>query len=210
MKKVWEFALTAKQASAIAICLTLAILLFSAAGFVAGLIVAGTRAPTLAVTPRELPKPALPALADGKGVDKPAVPAAKEETKAPAPATQPPAPPEETKASAATAPAGSAPAPAAASPAAALTANAKSAPPPIQIEVQVGSFSKEDNARNVLEHLKQVGYPATSFSMTDAHNRQWHVVQVGPYADYDNASRIALELSGKYRVEPRLVPQTEF
>ena len=78
MKKVWEFALTAKQAFAIAICLTLAILLFSIAGFMAGLLVAGNRNPLLAVTPRELPKPVLLALPDGKGADKPAVPAAKE------------------------------------------------------------------------------------------------------------------------------------
>ena len=93
---------------------------------------------------------------------------------------------------------------------ASAAAAAKPAPLPIRIAVQVGSFSMEDNARDVLERLKRFGYPATSFSMTDGRNRQWHVVQVGPYADYDDASRVATELSGKYRIEPRLVPQTEF
>jgi cell division septation protein DedD len=230
MSKVFEFALSAKQAAIIAGCLALAGLLVSVAGFAVGLLVASNPNGPLAWARPEIPKPALklPAVPVPQ-LKKPevAVKSPEIETAVPSPAVAP-APSAEIKTagadtktaatdtksaaadskSAATGPApgdkGSVPAPASAA------VPAKPAPLPIRIAVQVGSFSLEDNARSVLERLKRFGYPATSFSMTDGRNHQWHVVQVGPYADYDDASRIATELSGKYRIEPRLVPQTEF
>lgn len=227
MSKVFEFSLTTKQAAIIAGCLTLAGVLVSVAGFAAGLLVGSNPTGPLAWARPEIPKPALklpevkpPAVSVPK-LKQPEVAAKSPEVKtvvpppavaaAPMPETKTTVagtavPVEETKPAAAPASTdkGTVPAPASAA------AAPKPAPLPIRIAVQVGSFSLEDNARDVLERLRRFGYPATSFSMTDERNREWHVVQVGPYADYDDASRIATELSGKYGIEPRLVPQTSF
>ena len=81
---------------------------------------------------------------------------------------------------------------------------------PIQMTVRVGSFSIEENARNFVERLTRFGYPALDIPGTDAHGRHWNVVQVGPYAAYDDASKAAMELSAKYRLEPVIVPVTTF
>ena len=102
----------------------------------------------------------------------------------------------------------SAQAPAALTPAVATTV--KPAPLPIRMAVQVGSFSLEENARNFVERLKRFGYPAVDLPDTDTRGRQWHVVQVGPYAAYDDASKTALELSTKYRLQPLIIPLTAF
>lgn len=208
MSRIWEFALSVKQAIAITVCLALAALMFLVAGFAGGIIVAlnnrvplallrsGTPAPALAAVPVKPPVPEVKKLPAAAESPVPAIAGSSER---------------ETPVVAAVAPesaAASGSGDKAAVPV--VAAAAKPTPLPIRIAVQVGSFSAENNARSVLERLKRFGYPATSFAMTDARSRTWHVVQVGPYADYDDASRIAMELSGKYRIEPRLVPQTEF
>jgi cell division septation protein DedD len=207
VSKVFEFALSAKQAAVIAGCLALAGLLVSVAGFAVGLLVASNPNGPLAWARPEIPKPALrrpavpmPQLKKPEAAAKspeirmvvpPLALAAgpSEETKT-APAETKTAPGEtktavaETKTAVAetkTAAAGPAPGDKGNVPVpASAAAAAKPAPLPIRIAVQVGSFSMEDNARDVLERLKRFGYPATSFSMTDGRNRQWHVVQVGP------------------------------
>jgi cell division septation protein DedD len=81
---------------------------------------------------------------------------------------------------------------------------------PIQMTVRVGSFSIEENARNFVERLSRFGYHALDIPGTDAHGRRWNVVQVGPYAAYDDASKAAMELSAKYRLDPIIIPVTTF
>jgi cell division septation protein DedD len=198
VKKVWKFALTGKQATLIAVCLALAGLLSSLSGFAVGLLVASNRRGVLAVARPELPKPAF------KTPGVPALQLQKPESTAKSQGKDrvvpPPvvsvAPPAETGKGAVS----STEAPAAVKPVSL----------PIRIAVQVGSFSTEEAAGDALERLHRFGYPATSFPMTDGHNREWHVVQVGPYAKYEEASRVAMELSARYRIEPRIVPLTNF
>jgi cell division septation protein DedD len=81
---------------------------------------------------------------------------------------------------------------------------------PIQMTVRVGSFSIEENARNFVERLSRFGYNALDVPGTDALGRHWNVVQVGPYARYDDASKAVMELSAKYRLEPVIVPVTMY
>jgi cell division septation protein DedD len=195
VKKVWEFALTGEQAAIIAVCLVLAGLTSSLSGFAVGLLVASNRHRVPAVTHPEIRKAAL---------------------RMP-PASIPQAPEPESTAKSqgkdmTVPPPASAAAPSAETGKGAVSTQAavKPASLPIRIAVQVGSFSTEENARNVLERLQRYGYPATSFPITDGQHREWHVVQVGPYAKYDEASRVAMELTARYRIEPRIVPLTNF
>ncbi|MDP9169692.1 MAG: SPOR domain-containing protein [Acidobacteriota bacterium] len=83
---------------------------------------------------------------------------------------------------------------------------AKPAPLPIRLAVQVGSFSLED-AGDIVQRLKLLGYPAAAYAQNDGRGHG-SVVQVGPYSAYDMASRTVLDLSGKYRVGPVIVPLT--
>lgn len=232
MNKVWEFAVTPKDAAVIAGCLVLAGVLLSGTGFVTGLIVAprymafqAKAAVTMAQSAKSAPPqpaeaPVKPKLAIPA---EPAVLAAKNET--PASTAQAPfatgiesAVVAVSPAAMQAAPAGAAMPPAApapmaapapiAAPAPVAAAVPKPAPLPIRLAVQVGSFSIEKNARNIVERLTRLGYPAAAFPTTDAQNRRWSVVQVGPYAAYESASRTVLELSRNYRLQPVIIPLT--
>lgn len=220
MNKVWEFAVTPKDAAVIAGCLVLAGVLLSGTGFVTGLIVAprymafqAKAAATMARSAKSAPPqpaeaPVKPKLAIPA---EPAVLAAKNET--PASTEQAPfatgiesAVVAVSPAAMQAAPAGAAAPPAAPAPIAAAVP--KPAPLPIRLAVQVGSFSIEKNARDIVERLTRLGYPAAAFPTTDAQNRRWSVVQVGPYAAYESASRTVLELSRNYRLQPVIIPLT--
>jgi cell division septation protein DedD len=236
MSKVWEFAVSPKQAAIVGACLTFAGLLLSGAGVVAGLLLAprfpGFEARMAAdpkvsaaslphVAAQPLPKPALPKLPDttqasssgSPAVQQPLVPAQPEPAVAALPRTglesSVIAPVPASPASPASASTGLVAATSTSSaPAAGMTL--KPASLPIQMTVRVGSFSIEENARNFVERLNRFGYHALDIPGTDAHGRHWNVVQVGPYAAYDDASKAAMELSAKYRLEPVIVPVTTF
>jgi cell division septation protein DedD len=107
-----------------------------------------------------------------------------------------------TTASTATTPAASAPAGAAAkgpsdatsAPAAAELATRVPPYSGVQLAVQVGSFLEKSNAEKLAEELKAEGY-APQIIVGGHAPKQWNIVRVGPYRDWDEASEIAAVLS---------------
>jgi cell division septation protein DedD len=188
MNKVWEFGVSSTRLAVVAGCLALAIVVAGGAGFAAGVLLAPQFAP------------AKPVLATSKA--KQAAP------KVPVPQPEPPAAAKPVAAEA------SAPRPAENKPAtkeaAAAAVPVARQVPPIQLDVQVGSFSDEKNAQSTVDRLKRSGYPAFAFLWTDASSRSWHVVQVGPYAAYDTASGVVMELTTRYNMDPFIIPAKSF
>lgn len=71
-------------------------------------------------------------------------------------------------------------------------------PLPMAFSVQVGAFLLEKEANSVVEELKQKGYTpyiATAWGDWNGKKRLWHQVQIGDYADREQASLAAAEFS---------------
>ncbi len=201
MSKVWEFALTPKRLTAVSVCLGLAGVVLAAAGFAAGVIAAPrVRSDLALVTPGAAAKSMFPKLA-GRMV--PAKAPAKPEASSEQPAAVKPALEASAPAPAPAPAPGPVPAPAAPKPADSAAAAAK--PLPIQLDVRVASFTSDERARNTVTQLRDSGYPANDVPLKDASSLQWHVVEVGPYAAHEAASRTVLELSTKYGFSPVIV-----
>lgn len=141
-----------------------------------------------------------------------AVPA-KKETASPEPAAAPQAAASARPAAASPAPAeakaGASPPPAAPSPASPVPATSAAAPAAapatastpmtanssgVELAVQVGAFLDKANAEKLAERLKEAGY-ASQIVLGGHAPRQWNIVRVGPYHDWDEASEIAALLS---------------
>jgi cell division protein FtsN len=63
-----------------------------------------------------------------------------------------------------------------------------------QLAVQVGAFLEKSNAEKLAEELKAEGY-APQIIVGGHAPRQWNIVRIGPYRDWDEASEIAAVLS---------------
>lgn len=127
------------------------------------------------------------------------------------PAAAPPTPaPQEAPAPASTA----APAPAAPAPQPAATASARPAAtvdgsttePALQLAVQAGSYSEKANAERLARLLQDKGYDATVTGRTDARQRTWHVVRLGPFGTWESASKVANELYASHNVDALVRP----
>jgi cell division protein FtsN len=120
---------------------------------------------------------------DGSGTAAAEPAAATAAASSPAPAS-PAAPEPDAKAATAAAPASPAPEPPA------------RVPPysGVQLAVQVGAFLEKSNAERLAEELKAEGY-APQIIVGGHAPRQWNIVRIGPYRDWDEASEIAAVLS---------------
>ena len=195
MSKVLEFGVSSTRLAIVAGCLVLAILVAGGAGFAAGVLLAPQFASTKPVVAASKAKQAAPKVLLPK-------PEPQTAAKAQPPVAQrpeSPAPPQENAARLVE----SKPAPKGA-------ATAAKAVHPIQLDVQVGSFTDEKRAQSTVDRLKRSGYPAFAFRWTDSSSRDWHVVQVGPYAAYETASGIVLELATRYKMDPVIIPARNF
>lgn len=70
--------------------------------------------------------------------------------------------------------------------------------PPMAFSVQVGAFLLEKEANSVVEELQQKGYTpyiATAWGDWNGKRRLWHQVQIGDYADREQASLAAAGFS---------------
>jgi DedD protein len=67
-------------------------------------------------------------------------------------------------------------------------------PAGVQLAIQVGSFLDKGNAEKLVERLKEEGY-APQIVVGGHAPKQWNIVRVGPYRDWDEASEIAAVLS---------------
>jgi cell division septation protein DedD len=81
-------------------------------------------------------------------------------------------------------------------PPAAPKAPAKAPPPGSAWAVQVGAFSKESGASEVLNEMKKMGYSA-SISKSDASGATFHRVRVAAGKSREEAQRVASALEKK-------------
>lgn len=63
--------------------------------------------------------------------------------------------------------------------------------------VQVGSFTIEDNALEMIHKILEMNYPAYMYLYTDSKGGIWYVVQVGRYDSRDKATETAVALRNK-------------
>jgi cell division protein FtsN len=64
----------------------------------------------------------------------------------------------------------------------------------VRLSIQVGSFLQKSNAEKLAGQLKQSGYNP-EIVLAGIGDKQWNVVRVGPYLDWDQATQIAALLS---------------
>lgn len=76
----------------------------------------------------------------------------------------------------------------------------------IPLEVQVGSFRQKSHAEVMTQSLKNLGYRPSMSLFTDAKNRKWYVVRVGPYTRWDTATRAATKVAVAENVSPMIEP----
>ena len=63
-----------------------------------------------------------------------------------------------------------------------------------QFSIQLGAFRDSNNATRMLVSLNNSGCHASIFRAVDLRNRVWSAVRLGPYRDFQTASRAAAEL----------------
>jgi len=70
--------------------------------------------------------------------------------------------------------------------------------------IQVGSFSNHENAKKVVEQLRQAGYD-THLETAQVKTKQVHRVRVGPEVDRNNADKIAKAISKKFFLSAKVI-----
>jgi cell division septation protein DedD len=78
----------------------------------------------------------------------------------------------------------------------------KDSPASLRLSVQVASFLELVRAQRLTETLKQQGFGPISIGQSNVDEETWHVVWLGPYQDWDNASQIVAELQRSYDLQP--------
>jgi hypothetical protein len=75
------------------------------------------------------------------------------------------------------------------------------------VAVQVASFHTRSNAVRLADILKQQGYGPVRIGESSSDGAEiWHFVQLGPYKEWDEASRIVAELDRSYEVHAYVRP----
>ncbi len=80
----------------------------------------------------------------------------------------------------------------------------KDGPAPVHLSVQVASFLELVRAQRLTETLKQQGFGPISIGQSNVDQETWHVIWLGPYQDWDNASQIVSELQRSYDLQPMI------
>jgi cell division septation protein DedD len=70
-----------------------------------------------------------------------------------------------------------------------------------QLTLQVASFEDPVRAENFADSLRRQGLPVLPVAATPLTGKTWHAVRVGPYANWETASRVASELERSYNLE---------
>jgi type II secretory pathway predicted ATPase ExeA len=66
--------------------------------------------------------------------------------------------------------------------------------------VQIGAFRSRNLAKNLVGTLKQKGYPAVIFTVTDSRRRTWFTVRIGDYPSREAAALHANEFSSREKM----------
>ena len=70
-----------------------------------------------------------------------------------------------------------------------------------QLLLQVASFEDPVRAQSFADSLKREGFPALALGTMQLGEKTWHTVRVGPYSNWDQASRVAADLQRSYNVD---------
>jgi cell division protein FtsN len=224
-----KFSIQRTRALVLAGCFAAVSVLLFFAGTVTGLLYSGTHAKTTLIVSAPT-APARPHGAPDKTPEAPTDAAATSST-----ASTPDEPTPSSTAPAATA-AAAAPPSISPAPSSAAAATPKTPPPPaatttdaakpaseqasdtasetapsltIPLAVQVGAFSVKANAETLVQSLGDMGYKPLVSRSTDAHGHQWYVVRVGPYTQWNAASRVAARISMTEDVNPVIGPMRQ-
>lgn len=76
----------------------------------------------------------------------------------------------------------------------------------IPLAVQVGAFAIKSHADTLVQSLGDMGYKPQLSRSTDTRGHHWYVVKVGPYAQWNAASRVAARISMTEDVTPVIGP----
>jgi cell division septation protein DedD len=71
--------------------------------------------------------------------------------------------------------------------------------------VEVASFHDKVRADSLADALKRQGFAPVSVSAVAVEQERWHVVRIGPYKDWDSASRASAEIDRAYSLRTRLM-----
>lgn len=79
-------------------------------------------------------------------------------------------------------------------------------PVPAQLAIQVASFTDRIRAQSFADSLKRQGFPALAVGAVKSGEQTWYSVRLGPYTDWDTASRAAAEVQRSYDVQTFVRP----
>lgn len=194
----YDFSLDRKSTFILGAGSVVLILLIFCSGFLAGM--SWRREPQMAVVrpnPVTVAAAAPPPAANPNGSAGPPKGAAapvNTEPVAPASPAVPPEPKPTAEAASAPAAAASTALPAAAAPVIAKAPPVAPEQSGVRLSIQVGSFLQKSNAEKLADQLKHSGYNP-QIVLADIGTKQWNIVRVGPYQDWDEATQIAAQLS---------------
>jgi cell division protein FtsN len=75
-----------------------------------------------------------------------------------------------------------------------------------QLAVQVGSFHDKENALRLAAVLKRQGFGPVTVGQYDVRSQTWHFVRLGPFRQWEDASRVAAELDRSYDLRAYVLP----
>jgi hypothetical protein len=216
MSAPYEFSISRARMIQLVLCLVVIQVLLYGAGVATGLLVSPKVGTTLtAQTPKASAQAEeKQAVTVAEAALKPGAPAASEPTSTPAaaPAAAPvsaPASEPASKAATSGGPAASGSGSTGSGSAGSAATGSGSEPVPAGggVAVQVASFHTKSSAVRLADILKKQGYGPVLVGESDVDGTQvWHFVQLGPYKEWDEASRIVAELDRSYAVHAYVRP----
>lgn len=75
-----------------------------------------------------------------------------------------------------------------------------------RLAVQAGSFHSRENAMRLAEVLKRQGFGPVTVGQYDSRNETWHFVRLGPFKQWEDASRVAAQLDRSYDLRAYVLP----
>lgn len=74
------------------------------------------------------------------------------------------------------------------------------------VAVDVASFPEKDRAASLASMLKREGFAPVHTGEYEAHGETLYYVRVGPFRDWDDASRVAQQLDQSFDLHTSLIP----
>jgi hypothetical protein len=76
--------------------------------------------------------------------------------------------------------------------------------------VQAGVFVGPKDSGRAAKRLEKSSLPARVFKRSRSGGRWWHILVVGPYPDFNQASKVAAKVRELLKIEPLVIFAREF